>query len=73
MFIMQTKLNRGIKILFVQVSHGCEELNQAICGIQNKGINQNVPILVIKMIQINVGLPCLKVVISIPKVEHLST
>ncbi len=70
---MQTKSSNGIEILLFYVGHSYEELNQAICGIQNKGINKDVPILFIKMIQINVGLPCLKVVIPIPNNEHLST
>jgi hypothetical protein len=36
---MQTNLSSGIEILLVYVGHGCEELNHAICGIKNKGIN----------------------------------
>jgi hypothetical protein len=40
---------------------------------KNKGINGDVPILLITMIQINVGLPCLKAMIPIPDLEHLST
>jgi hypothetical protein len=73
MFIMETKSSKGIEILFVSVSHGCEELNRAICVIQNKGINRGVPILLIRMIQVNIRLPCLKGVILVPDVEHLST
>ncbi len=73
MFIMQTKSSRGIEILLIKVNNGCEELNQAICGIQNKSFNKDVPILLIRMIQINVRPPCLKVVIPVPDVEHLST
>ncbi len=73
MVIMETKSNTNNEIQFVYVGHNYQELNQAICGIQNEGINKDVPILFIKMIKINVRLSCLKVVVLIPNVERLST
>jgi hypothetical protein len=46
-------------ILLVDIGHGCEKLDQAIYGIQNKGINLHVPLSLIRMVQINVGPPSL--------------
>ncbi len=70
--IVKTKVSNENGISLAYVSHSCEQLNQTIYGIQNKKNNKDVPILFMGMIQINVRLPCLKVVILVLDLEHLS-
>jgi hypothetical protein len=52
---VETKMRGEDGILLVDIGHGCEKLDQAICGIQNKGISFHLPFRLIRMVQINVG------------------
>jgi hypothetical protein len=56
---VETQMRGENGILFVDISHGFEIFNQAICGIQNKIINLHMPLRLIRMVKINVGLPSL--------------
>ncbi len=59
MTCVETRMKGENGILLVDIGHGCEKLDQAIYGIQNKGINLHVPLSLIRMVQINVGPPSL--------------
>jgi hypothetical protein len=58
--------------LFIEVSHGSEELHKSSCCVQQNGIDTNVPICIIRVYPSDVWHPHLKMVIIVPHMEHTS-
>lgn len=54
----------------VQITHCSKELDNILGSFQNDAIWHNVPFQIILVNLVNVGVPCLKLVISIPYRKH---
>ncbi len=54
----------------VQITHCSKELDNILGSFQNDAIWHNVPFQIILVNLVNVGIPCLKLVISIPYRKH---
>jgi hypothetical protein len=57
---------------FVYVGHNYKWLNQAICCVQNKWVDLDVPIELVRMVCINVWSSSLKAMIVVPNMKHSS-
>jgi hypothetical protein len=60
------------KCLPIEVNHGSEEFNKSSYCVKENGIDANVPICIIGVYLNDVWHPRLKIMISVPHMEHTS-